>query len=173
MLYACCSAAGRIGINQVKSASARRERQAWAGAADGCESDAFGVDEANMATIDGLALFDDSIFWTEVQLETPFSGGHAADLTNYSQRNGSFHVRSSGSQHRTTAVYGSNHGGSARPMSYASPHGSRHGADTVVAKDAAAHSTARAPTSGGGLYATNGHVSPAAKAAAAAGEQAV
>lgn len=162
---------GRLGLNQFKAASARRQRDAWAGAADGYENDAFGVDEANMATIDGLALFDDSIFWTEVQLETPFSGGHAADLTNYSHRNGSFHVRSSGSQHRTAAVYGSNHGGS-RHLSYASPHGSKHGADVGAGKDAGAP---RAPAAGNsGLYATNGHVSPAAKAAAAgSGEQAV
>lgn len=40
----------------------------------------------NSAAIDGLALFDDATFWTDVQMETPFSGGHAADLTNYSRR---------------------------------------------------------------------------------------
>lgn len=139
--------------------------------------DTFGVDESSMAAIDGLALFDDAIFWTEVQLETPFSGGHAADLNNYSHRNGSFHVRTSGSQHRTTAVYGSNHGGSRHggsrhQLSYASPHGSKHGMDVHGAKDVVpAQVGGRAPGSSPGLYATNGHVSPAAKAAA--GDQAV
>lgn len=99
----------------------------------------------------------------QVQLETPFSGGHAADLTNYSKRNGSYHVRSSGSHHRNVAVHGSAHGGS-HHQSYATPHGSRHGGmDVAAAKDASAtHVTA------GGLY-TNGQVSPAAKA----GDQAV
>lgn len=63
--YVCC--AGRLGINQAKAAAARRERKIWAGAADGHdESDAFGVDESNMACIDGLSLFDDAIFFTEV-----------------------------------------------------------------------------------------------------------
>lgn len=180
--------AGRLGINQCKSASARRERAAWAGAAEGLE-DTFGADEANRTTIDGLALFDDAIFWTEVQLETPYSGGHAADLTNYSTRNGSVSKRNSGSQHRTTAVYGSQHGGS-RHLTYAdNPHGSKHGAgggaDVVSGKDVA--SAARSGTAGGaarsgpnnpGLYsaASNGQqVSPAAAGAkaAAAGDQAV
>lgn len=170
----CALATGRLGINQYKAASARRQRDAWAGAADGCENDAFGVDEANTSTIDGLALFDDSIFWTEVQLETPFSGGHAADLTNYSHRNGSFHVRSSGSHHRAAAVYGSQHGGS-KHLSYATPAGSRHGvstaADVAERKDAAR--VAGAAAGSGGLYG-NGHTSPkAAVAKAAAGDQAV
>lgn len=155
----CALATGRLGINQFKAASARRERKAWAGAADGYnESDAFGVDETNMAAIDGLALFDDSIFWTEVQLETPFSGGPAADLTNYSLRNGSFHARPSGSQHRTNAVFGSSHGGSRH--AYASPHGSKHGGVTVPSDTAAANgkdinitqATARAGAGNAGLY---------------------
>lgn len=163
-----CAPTGRIGINQFKAASARRERKAWAGAADGYnESDAFGIDEGNMAAIDGLALFDDSIFWTEVQLETPFSGGHAADLTNYSHRNGSFHVRNSGSQHRTNAVYGSNHGGSQHRLSYASPHGSKHGGVVVPSDTAAAGKDAgRAAAGSPGLYGNGA-------AAKASGEQAV
>lgn len=67
-----CAAAGRLGINQAKAAAARRERRIWAGAADGHdESDAFGVDEANMACIDGLSLFDDAIFFTEVRNTLP------------------------------------------------------------------------------------------------------
>jgi hypothetical protein len=159
--YCCVTAdpTGRLGINQFKAASARRERKAWAGAADGYnESDAFGLDETNMAAIDGLALFDDSIFWTEVQLETPFSGGPAADLTNYSLRNGSFHARPSGSQHRTNAVFGSSHGGSRH--AYASPHGSKHGGVTVPSDTAAANgkdinitqATARAGAGNAGLY---------------------
>lgn len=112
---------GRLGINQGKAFAARRSREAWAGAADGME-DAFALDD--MAAIDGLALFDDGIFWTECQVETPFSGGHAADLTNYSRRNGSAHVRSSRSQHQV-ALHGSSHGGSRQ--GYASAHGgSKH-----------------------------------------------
>lgn len=70
-----------------------------------------------------------------------------------------------GSQHRTAALRGSAHSGS-RHFSYASPHGSRHGKDTGAPRD-----VATAGGSSGGLYATNGHVSPAAKAAA--GDQAV
>ena len=161
-------AAGRLGINQFKGAAARRERQQWAGAADGVD-DTFGVDESNMAAIDGLALFDDAIFWTEVQLETPFSGGQAADLTNYSQRNGSFHVRRSGS-HRAAAVYGSSHGGS-RHLSYASPHGSKHAVD-VACKDVASPREPAA-SNGSGLYAT-GAKSPSSPAGKqTAGDQAV
>jgi hypothetical protein len=163
---------GRLGINQYKAAAARRERKQWAGAADGYnESDAFGTDEANMAAIDGLALFDDSIFWTEVQLETPFSGGHAADLTNYSHRNGSFHARPSGSQHRTNAVYGSNHGGSRH--AYASPHGSKHGGVTVPSDTAVnskdvnlTQANARVGAGSPGLYGNGAAVKQA-------GEQAV
>lgn len=113
----------------------------------------------------------------EVQLETPFSGGHAADLTNYSHRNGSFHVRSSGSHHRAAAVYGSQHGGS-KHLTYATPAGSRHGvstaADVAASKDVAR--VAGAAGNSGGLYASNGHTSPKAAAAVAkgaAGDQAV
>lgn len=112
----------------------------------------------------------------EVQLETPFSGGHAADLTNYSHRNGSFHVRSSGSHHRAAAVYGSQHGGS-KHLTYATPAGSRHGvsaaADVAASRDAAG--AAGAAGNSGGLYASNGHTSSKAAVVAkgAAGDQAV
>lgn len=69
------AATGRLGINQAKAARARHAEHAEGG-------DEFD----NGAAIDGLALFDDATFWTEVHLETPYSGGHAADLTNYSRR---------------------------------------------------------------------------------------
>jgi hypothetical protein len=88
-------ATGRLGVDQFKSARSRRA------AAENTEGgDSFGASD-NMPTIDGMALFDDGAFWTEVQIETPFSGPSDATNTGGSRRGGSRHggSRAGGSAH--------------------------------------------------------------------------
>uniref|UniRef100_A0A383VG84 Ammonium transporter AmtB-like domain-containing protein n=1 Tax=Tetradesmus obliquus TaxID=3088 RepID=A0A383VG84_TETOB len=81
-------ATGRLGIDQFKSARSRRGDQTEAG--DSFENDSLPV-------IDGMALFDDGAFWTEVAIETPQSGPSDATNTGGSRRGGSRH----GGSHRT------------------------------------------------------------------------
>ncbi|WIA15531.1 hypothetical protein OEZ85_002165 [Tetradesmus obliquus] len=81
-------ATGRLGIDQFKSARSRRGDQTEAG--DSFEND-------SLPAIDGMALFDDGAFWTEVAIETPQSGPSDATNTGGSRRGGSRH----GGSHRT------------------------------------------------------------------------
>jgi hypothetical protein len=99
----CALATSRIGLNQAKALAARCNRNLDP---DNYDEDAF--DGLNSPAIDGLALFDDAAFWTDVQLETPAHHG-AADLTNYSRRNGSFHIKGS-SAHYNMLSHPSQHG---------------------------------------------------------------
>jgi hypothetical protein len=89
-------ATGRLGADQLKSA---RNRRAAAENTEG--GDSFGANGDNMPTIDGMALFDDGAFWTEVQIETPFSGPSDATNTGGSRRGGSRHggSKAGGSAH--------------------------------------------------------------------------
>lgn len=95
---------GRLGINQYKQL---KNKQAG-GEYNGDQFD-------NAAAIDGLALFEDATFWTEVEVETPYSGGAHADLTNYSRRNGSNHIKNSSQQAGQSYQYSSQHGGAGVP----------------------------------------------------------
>lgn len=112
-------ATGRLGIHQYKQL---KDKQA---------GDQF--DDA--AAIDGLALFEDATFWTGVEIETPYSGGAHADLTNYSRRNGSYHVKNSTAAGQSYC-YSSQHGGSGRPRQDVS---ATSGAARSAAAQAAAH----------------------------------
>jgi hypothetical protein len=98
----CAVATGRLGLNQAKALAARRQTLN----PDNYDDDSF--DSLTSTAIDGLALFDDAAFWTDVQLETPAHYG-AADLTNYSRRNGSFHVKGA-SAHFNVLSHPSQHG---------------------------------------------------------------
>lgn len=95
---------GRLGINQYKQL---KNKQAG--------GEYNGDDFDNVAAIDGLSLFEDATFWTEVEIETPYSGGAHADLTNYSRRNGSHHVKNSSQQAGQSYQYSSQHGGQGVP----------------------------------------------------------
>jgi hypothetical protein len=101
----CALATGRLGLNQAKALAARRTQNPES--FDAADDDAF--DSLNSTAIDGLSLFDDATFWTDVQLETPAHHG-AADLTNYSRRNGSFHVKGGSSAHYNVLSHPSQHG---------------------------------------------------------------
>jgi hypothetical protein len=94
-------ATGRLGINQVKAA---RNARAAADSTEG--GDSFGAAGESLPAIDGMALFDDGAFWTEVQIETPFSGPSDATNTGGSRRGGSRHggSRAGGSAHQHGGV---------------------------------------------------------------------
>lgn len=113
-------ATGRLGVNQAKALAKARQ--------PGHDGDDFGPAEGG-AAIDGLLLFDDAAFWTEVELETPHRGPAEA-LADVSRRNGSYHQRSSTSHHGNP---------SNRGLSYHGAHGSAHGGQVIAAKDSSAN----------------------------------
>jgi hypothetical protein len=127
-------ATGRLGADQLRSA---RNRRAAVDTTEG--GDSFGASGDDMPAIDGMALFDDGAFWTEVQIETPFSGPSDATNTGGSRRGGSRHGG------------GSKAGGSAHHVM-----GKEPSARGVAANGAMASPRKDVPAPTTGLYASGG-----------------